>query len=61
LSIILESKGEEAERDRAKHQAARRWMSAVNRWGREGQWEFVVCHDPQQLGSMLSKVAKVTD
>jgi len=54
LSILLEIKGEEDERDRAKHQAARRWVSAVNRWGREGQWEHVVCRDPQQLGEMLS-------
>ena len=51
-----EIKGQEDEHDRAKHQAARRWLSAVNRWGREGQWEFMVCRDPQQLGAMPSRV-----
>ena len=54
LSVLLEIKGEEDERDRAKHQAARRWVSAVNHWGREGRWELVVCRDPQQLGGTLA-------
>ena len=57
LSILLEIKGEEDERDRAKHQAARRWVSAVNRWGREGRWDLVVCRDPQQLGGTLAQLA----
>lgn len=29
-TLILEIKGEEDEQDRAKHQAARRWVAAVN-------------------------------
>jgi type III restriction enzyme len=61
LSILLEIKGEEDERDRAKYQAARRWVSAVNRWGREGPWEHVVCRDPQQLGGTLSALAARLD
>jgi type III restriction enzyme len=56
--VLLEIKGEEDERDRAKHQAARRWVSAVNRWGREGQWELMICRDPQQLGGMLEKLSR---
>ncbi|MBM3148620.1 MAG: hypothetical protein FJZ88_01145 [Chloroflexi bacterium] len=36
--------------DRAKHQAAKRWVSAVNNWGQMGQWTFHVCKDPQMLG-----------
>lgn len=55
--MLLEVKGEEDEQDRAKHQAARRWVSAVNHWGREGRWEFVVCRDPQQLGALLTRLA----
>ncbi len=30
VTLLLEIKGEEREQDRAKHQAARRWVSAVN-------------------------------
>lgn len=58
LSVLLEIKGEENEQDRAKHQAARRWVSAVNRWGREGAWDFLVCRDPQQLGGMLASLCR---
>ena len=55
--VLVEIKGEEDERDRAKHQSAHRWVSAVNRWTRAGQWSFLVCRDPQQLGGMLSALA----
>ncbi|MDQ3698961.1 MAG: hypothetical protein M3373_13220 [Gemmatimonadota bacterium] len=58
LSVILEIKGEETEQDRAKYQAARRWVSAVNNWGREGQWQFLVCRDPQQLSMQLAALAR---
>lgn len=58
LSVLLEIKGEEDERDRAKHQAARRWVSAVNHWGRQGRWALVVCRDPQQLGGLLSRLVQ---
>jgi type III restriction enzyme len=57
LNVILEIKGEEREPDRAKHQAAKRWTSAVNRWGREGTWAFVVCRDPQLLDIELNRLA----
>ncbi len=33
LMLILEIKGIEDEQDRAKHQAAQRWVAAVNHWG----------------------------
>jgi len=54
--VLLEIKGEEDERDRMKHQFARQWVSAVNRWGRASQWSLLVCRDPQQLGTLLAKV-----
>ncbi|MCX8092345.1 MAG: hypothetical protein N3I86_15655 [Verrucomicrobiae bacterium] len=53
--LILEIKGEETEQDRAKHQAARRWVAAVNHWGKLGQWRFIVCKDPQMLTSDLER------
>jgi len=31
----------------AQLQAGRRWVSAVNRWSRLGEWDFLVCRDPQ--------------
>jgi type III restriction enzyme len=58
LTLILEIKGYEDEQDRAKHQAAKRWVSAVNNWGQLGQWFFHVCKDPQMLGRELEWLKK---
>lgn len=52
-TLILEVKGEETEQDRAKHQAAQRWVSAVNNWGRLGHWDFAVTKDPQTVPQLL--------
>jgi type III restriction enzyme len=48
-TLILEIKGLETEEDRAKHEAARRWIAAVNHWGKLGAWGFHVNRDPQIL------------
>ncbi len=58
LTLVLEIKGEEDEQDRAKHQAALRWASAVNNWGQLGRWDFVVCRDPQTLLGDLAKLVE---
>jgi hypothetical protein len=54
-TIVLEMKGEENDQDRAKHQAARRWIAAVNNWGRLGVWDFAVCRDPQRLPRLVAR------
>ena len=56
ITVILEIKGQEHGTTEAKHQAARRWVSAVNNWGRLGEWEFVVCREPQLLADELKRV-----
>jgi type III restriction enzyme len=53
VTLILEIKGYEDDQDRAKHQAAQRWVAAVNHWGQLGSWAFHVCHNPQMLGREL--------
>ena len=58
VTLILEIKGMETEQDRAKHQAAKRWISAVNNWGSLGQWDFHVNRDPQILITELIPIAK---
>lgn len=55
-TLVLEIKGMETEQDRAKHEAARRWVSAVNNWGELGQWLFHVNRDPQVLGRELESL-----
>ena len=34
VTLVLEIKGMKTEQDRAKHQAAKRWVTAVNNWGK---------------------------
>jgi len=53
MTLILEIKGYEDDQDRAKRQAANRWVSAVNNWGKLGKWDYHVCRDPQMLGKEL--------
>lgn len=56
-TLILEIKGQEDDQDRAKHEAAKRWIKAVNNWGKLGVWKFHVCHDPQNLTQELCNVS----
>jgi type III restriction enzyme len=58
VTLILEIKGHEDDQDLAKHQAAKRWVSAVNNWGQLGRWLFHVCKDPQMLGRELEWLRK---
>ncbi len=57
LNVVLEIKGKQFEDTDAKHQAAKRWVAAVNHWGRLGQWDFLVCREPQGLARALTTLA----
>ena len=61
ISIVLEIKGAPDPDADAKHQAARRWIQAVNNWSLLGAWEFLVCRDPQQLGHELENLIAARD
>ena len=56
VNVVLEIKGKQHEDTDAKHQAAKRWVSAVNHWGRLGEWAFLVCREPQQLENQIQKL-----
>lgn len=53
---LLEIKGLETDEDRAKHEAAKRWCEAVSNWGEMGAWDFLVCHDPQELDRLILSI-----
>ena len=53
LTLVLETKGYQPNQDGAKHDAARKWTSAVNNWGQMGTWDFHVCYNPHTLGEEL--------
>ncbi len=57
LTIMLETKGYEDDQTKQKHNAARRWVAAVNNWGELGAWCFHVCRNPQLLESELEVIA----
>ncbi len=56
VHLVLEIKGFEPDQVHAKHAAAKRWVSAVNNWGKLKKWEFHVCRDPQLLGEELAEI-----
>ena len=56
VHVVLEIKGFEPDQVHAKHAAAKRWISAVNNWGKLKKWDFLVCRDPQLLGNMLKEL-----
>jgi type III restriction enzyme len=54
ITLILEIKGQAYPDTDAKHQAAKRCVSAVNNWGKLGRWNFLVCWEPQRLGEEIA-------
>jgi len=59
LSLILEVKGEEDNRDKAKYTYTRSWVASVNRDGQHGRWAFDIAHDPDDVRGILEKHADV--
>jgi type III restriction enzyme len=59
VNVVLEVKGKSREDTDAKHQAAQRWVSAVNNWGRLGEWDFLVCREPQRLAEALRNLIEL--
>ena len=51
--LVVEVKGLEREQDRAKQVGMRRWIDAVNHWGRLGRWRFEKLHSPHDLDRVL--------
>jgi type III restriction enzyme len=54
--VLTEIKGKSYDDTDLKHQAARRWVAAVNHWGRLGTWDFLPCRNPQQLSDQFTKL-----
>lgn len=57
VTLLVEIKGHEDNQDKAKHDASRRWISAVNNWAKLGQWALHVCRNPQTLERELEYLA----
>lgn len=55
VRLIVEIKGMEPPETPAKHEAAKRWVRAVNRWRRMGEWDFLVCRNPAHLSAQIGE------
>jgi type III restriction enzyme len=51
--VLLESKGREDAKAKAKHSAAQRWVSAVNADGRWGHWDHRVVYAKHEVKPAL--------
>ncbi len=59
VNVLLEVKGFEDAQTTAKHQAAGRWIKAVNNAREHGEWLFHVARNPQVLEKELEHLAKL--
>jgi type III restriction enzyme len=55
INLILEVKGFESEKDRAKQPAARRWVDAVNYQGGYGVWRYVQSKSRNMADAVIEK------
>ncbi len=60
MKVLLEVKGYEPDQAKAKHNAARRWIAAVNNWQGLRQWAFHVCYEPHSLSRELAELNSKT-
>lgn len=56
--LVLEVKGMVDDREKAKFEAAKRWCSAVNNWGKMGTWAFHVSKDPDHVQKELDYLSR---
>ena len=60
LHLVLEVKGMEDNVDRIKVSAARKWVDAVNNWGKLGLWDYTVVKDLAKIEELLDRYASTT-
>ena len=55
-TLLIEGKGRPDEKDDAKATAARRWVEAINSWGKLGRWHHAVCSRRAQVAYAIEAV-----
>jgi type III restriction enzyme len=51
--LVLETKGEDTEQDKAKRRYLEEWCEAVNAHGGFGYWRWAVAHRPGEIRDIL--------
>jgi hypothetical protein len=57
--LVLETKGQETEKDRAKTRYLEDWIHAVNAHGGFGRWRWAVAHYPGEIQDVLMQSQEV--
>ena len=55
MTLVLEIKGEDSEQNRAKREALKEWVEAVNEDGKYGVWSWDVAFDPGEVRPIIKK------
>jgi len=55
ITLVLEIKGEDSEQNRAKREALKEWVEAVNEDGKFGAWSWDVAFDPGEVRTIIKK------
>jgi type III restriction enzyme len=51
--LLIEGKGRKDEKDDSKATAAKRWVAAVNAWGKLGDWSHHVCFKAAEVKAVV--------
>lgn len=54
-TLVLEVKGQDSERNRAKRAAMNEWIDTINRWGGFGVWCFDTVFDPAKVRDVIQQ------
>lgn len=58
LYLLLETKGQETQRDKTKREFLKEWIRAVNEHGGFGKWTGAVSKDPADVGALIEEAMK---
>lgn len=53
--LVLETKGQDSQKDRTKRKFLDEWVKAVNQDGRFGKWRWAVSKNPADVASIIEK------
>ena len=51
--LVLETKGQDTEQDKVKHQYLEEWVQAVNAHGGFGRWRWAVARQPGEIRDLI--------
>lgn len=53
VTLVIETKGKETEKDKVKHKYLKQWIDAVNSYGGFGKWDMAITRRPGEILNIL--------